>query len=62
MNLTVRQLAEILTRLAEIKPDASVTYGPAAEPVTGGILAHNQETGEFTLNLAPVQLDRVGGF
>ena len=37
-----------------------VTFGPAMEPVEGGIVAYGED--RTVLNLAPVRLDKIGGF
>ena len=63
--MTVNQLITALQALVAedtYRGDAAVTFGNAMEPVEGGIIARHRESGLVVLNLAPVSLDRVGGF
>ena len=63
--MTVEKLIEELEGLMEKDPyvaEAEVTFGRTMEPVSGGIMTRNLRTGLAVLNLAPVQLDRIGGF
>ena len=63
--MTINDLIEALQALVaddEHRGEGTVTYGSDNEPVAGGILARDAKTGLLVLNLAPVRLDRVGGF
>lgn len=64
--LTVGELLDHLAALAHEEPDVvnfPVTFGPAAEPVAGGIIQRPRLVpGQTYLNLAPIALDGVGGF
>ncbi len=61
--MTIAELIAALTRFVE--QDATrgaipVTFGNAMVPVKGGIIG--QFEAGLILNLAPVRLDKVGGF
>lgn len=61
--MTIQQLIYTLTRLVEqdgFRADMAVTFGPGFEPVEGGLIG--RKDGLAVLNLAPVSLERVGGF
>lgn len=63
--MTVKDLITELQALVakdEFRGEATVTYGSDNEPVSGGIMARDAKTGLAVLNLAPIKLDRVGGF
>lgn len=61
--MTIAELIEALSALVKDDPrraDIVVTFGPAMEPIAGGIVTTGQ--GREVLNLAPIRLDKVGGF
>lgn len=63
--LTIAQLLERLEAFVaadEFRRDMLVTFGGDMFPVRGGIAATNKDTGLAVLNLAPITLDKVGGF
>ena len=63
--MTINELTKALQVLVaedEYRGEATVTYGNENEPVEGGIIAREGSTGLIVLNLAPIKLDRVGGF
>jgi hypothetical protein len=63
--MTVQELIDALTAQVEADPyrkDAAVTFGENREPVEGGLFGRNPEKQLVELNLAPLKLDRIGGF
>ncbi|MDQ1158914.1 hypothetical protein QE385_003241 [Sphingomonas sp. SORGH_AS 950] len=61
--MTIGQLLERLRMIVALNPrsaDIPVTFGPECKPVEGGIIRQHQDGA--TLNLAPLALDKVGGF
>lgn len=63
--MTIKELHKHLEALMaedEYRADAQVTFGEAFDPVVGGTIAKNAKTGLAVLNLAPIALDKVGGF
>jgi len=61
--MTIGNQIAVLSALVADDPrraDSPVTFGPAMEPVEGGIIGRRD--GRDVLNLAPVRLDKVGGF
>jgi hypothetical protein len=63
--LTVGQLVDRLAAIVaadEFARDMRVTFGGDRFPVRGGIAGKNPDNGLVELNLAPVTLDKVGGF
>lgn len=63
--MTIKELHDHLTALMaedEYRADATVTFGQAFEPVEGGIIAKHKTNGLAVLNLAPIALDKMGGF
>ncbi len=61
--MTVNQLIDRLQALVaedRYRVDMEVFFGEGMEPVEGGIVGNR--AGLAILNLAPVKLDRVGGF
>ncbi|WBO24466.1 hypothetical protein [Sphingomonas abietis] len=61
--MTIQQLIDALARLVEEDPwraGMSVTFGPDFMPIEGGLIGRRH--GLVVLNLAPVPLDKVGGF
>ncbi|MBX3562634.1 MAG: hypothetical protein KF780_12590 [Sphingomonas sp.] len=61
--MTLGRLIERLQALVaedEHRADMEVFFGERMDPVEGGIVGHRD--GLAILNLAPVRLDRVGGF
>jgi hypothetical protein len=61
--MTIGQLIERLQAVVARDPrnaDLPVTFGGGMEPVEGGTIGRNK--GGMVLNLAPLPLDRVGGF
>lgn len=62
--LTVSELADHLFGMMREDRAAGalpITFGPDATPVSGGIVKRGAETGRY-LNLAPMPLNKVGGF
>ena len=62
-DMTVKELIDRLqAQVAEggSRVDMEVCFGERMEPVEGGIVGNRG--GLAVLNLAPVKLDRVGGF
>jgi hypothetical protein len=63
--MTIKELRDQLDRLIaedEYRADAQVTFGPETTPVLGGLMGRSETTGLAVLNLAPLKLDRIGGF
>jgi hypothetical protein len=61
--MTVGELIDRLQRLVaedSYRLEMQACFGEGLEPVEGGIVGHRD--GLAVLNLAPVKLDRVGGF
>lgn len=61
--MTLGELIDALQALVgedEYRRDMKVCFGERMEPVEGGIVGNR--SGLAVLNLAPVKLDRVGGF
>ena len=61
--MTVKDLIDRLQALVaedRYRADMEVFFGEGMEPVEGGIVGNRG--GLAVLNLAPVKLDRVGGF
>jgi len=61
--MTVQQLIDRLQALVaedRYRLDMQIVFGVRMEPVEGGILGN--KGGLAVLSLAPVKLDRVGGF
>lgn len=63
--MTIKELQAALAALVAkdaYLADASVTYGQDFEPVEGGIIAKHNVSKLVVLNLAPLTLDKMGGF
>lgn len=61
-TFTVKELRDKLGELvAAGHGEDLVFYGQQFEHIRGGILA-TRNTGEHTLNLSPIKLDKIGGF
>lgn len=63
--MTISELRAALAALVKNDPyrgDATVTFGQGFEPVEGGIIAKSTVTNLVVLNLAPISLDKMGGF
>lgn len=63
--LTLKTLIAKLTKLIaedEYRADMRITFGEDMAPVCGGIITRNAKTGLTVLNLAPISLDKIGGF
>lgn len=61
--MTLGELIDALQALVgedEYRRDMEVCFGERMEPVEGGVVGNR--SGLAVLNLAPVKLDRVGGF
>jgi len=62
--MKLRELRTALDRLVaedNFRDDAEVYFGPNMEPVEGGKFGKGPG-GLTVLNLAPIKLDKVGGF